>query len=108
MKDHDAATYRLCNEPKLNMQAANADLDGFVGAVEEARAKFKIPDFILAYSFPLQTEQGEEALMTGDFCMGHLSGHEAMAAGLLGRLQARRQERIGSYLAKAMKQKGEW
>lgn len=101
MTKENQALYRKLSQPHADMDAAKACLNAFWADVEKAREAHRIPDLVMYCAVNVILSDNEETSVGVEASCGDGSEHEAMAARLLGSMQAQRLERISALLSRA-------
>jgi hypothetical protein len=99
--------YRELNQPFASPDELDAAIKAFLADVMEARKRHRILNIVMMLQCPVMTDAEIEMMMGTDACYGDAGQWEAMAARMLGAIQADRQRTIAEMITGAVKRRGE-
>ena len=99
--------YRELNQPFASPDELDAAIKAFLADVMEARKRHRILNIVMMMQCPVMTDAETETMMGTDACYGDAGQWEAMAARMLGAIQADRQRTIAEMITGALKRHGE-
>ena len=98
--------YRKLNQPFASPDELDAAIKAFLADVMEARKRHRILNIVMMIQCPVMSDAETETMMGTDACYGDAGQWEAMAARMLGAIQADRQRTIAEMITGAVKRRG--